>query len=436
MRRNMISVDAETIASQMRSNGCVSVSTMIPPKDFQEENMSTETVATPSDFGMKLQQAIDDKEKETGEKLILRSDPSVEMTSNEEENTEVVSEVSNKPFKSLDPSVRYRRLDSYAFKKRSTRNLNIANRSLDIFLNAYYNRRHIDEEFVVFGVTDRNERPNVTKECVWDEGGFDGKLGHALIVTDEKGFPVIPNFVYHNSTIYNSRHALVPVTVGNFIIFGGKDVEAQRSIVAVYRVIDIDTNTPNVPKFKVHLVAYMTEGVWQKFEEEDTIWSEDSDAIVAIIERLNEENAKRACYIRRYRERRLDVNDMNDILSDNEFMSTCQEVSSVEEAYQHAAAALTGHFDQLDKSVYPGMYVAVTMDENEVVKIYFIGCLYNVIEHTSKGNRLFINSVTLSDNGSFSYPDRYLENVMSVEDIKKNLKTSSSVVTFFRRISE
>ena len=429
-------MDNEQLVMQMNSNGRTSKSNILPPEDFQEETMTT-NVANPSELGMKLQEAFNEKEKETGEKIILREDNNM---------LENATFANSSKFVTIDPDARpARRLDSYAFNDR--RNKEINNRSLYIFLQNFYRNRDVAENFVIYGNIDKSEKNRGVKECIWDEGGAPLPVkGSALIVTNGKGFPVIPNFVYRNSNIYNNRHALVPVKVGYYILLAGHnkliDRPNDKSVIGIYHVDSIDTSNPNTPKYNCTLVGCVANGEWvAEAAKEDGFWTIDHPAVKAIQARIYEEQANTACYIKRYRERRLNIEDFNDLITDQEFLSNHQSFENIYEAYAKADEILKEKFKEDSKEAFPSMYVVASKNFDEEGKVssimvYIIGTMYNFTENTTKNGHLFIYDVKLQSGDVFSYPDARDENVMDYDKVLESFNETNEVVTFFRRIAE
>ena len=239
---------------------------------------------------------------------------------------------------------------------------------------------------------------------------------------------------------------MVPVKVGYYILLAGHnkliDRPNDKSVIGIYHVDSIDTSNPNTPKYNCTLVGCVANGEWvAEAAKEDGFWSIDHPAIKAIQARIYEEQANTACYIKRYRERRLNIEDFNDLITDQEFLSNHQSFENIYEAYAKADEILKEKFKEDSKEAFPSMYVVASKNFDEEGKVssimvYIIGTMYNFTENTTKNGHLFIYDVKLQSGDVFSYPDARDENVMDYDKVLESFNETNEVVTFFRRIAE
>lgn len=284
---------------------------------------------------------------------------------------------------------------------------------------------------------------------LWEEGGATANEARAILATNPDGSKPIPFFVFTRQSMVNSKHALVPITIGSYIVIGGR--KNDESIILVYRVDSIlePTGSFTNHRYDSQLVAYHAfnkassdAGAFACFAEEGTDehnqWVFDHPALKAMRERLQTIHASVPAYVSDYREHRFDSVDFNDCLTDNEFISKGIMEKTLEDAYAHAGDIL-GELTAagVKKEEHPHLVVSLSYNPDmDAIAVFCMAKIYNMNNKSSRGQRLYYSRTILTPGSSFYYPDKTANNAVSFDRIKEILtKAGGAMATSFRRMT-
>ena len=320
----------------------------------------------------------------------------------------------------------------------------VFSRTLLSLLNAYFNgsigkdgevHHYVDEELKFFGVYNRKKEP-----CVWEEGGADDNKGSVLLITDPEGNPLTPSFSLTNTNVVNGKHALVPVWAGCYMVMGGQ--RKGNEILTVYKISSVENSTDahlSSPSFTLDLICYSNGGEFTS-NVESTFWTVETPAWKAAMKRMYEKNACVPAYVNDYKELILDVatlNDLNDALSEQNFVNTIEVLPDLKTAYTVVGEQLGKQMLELDKYECAQLIV-YPVYQQETVDVWIIGLIYNRETHSSVGRRIAYKKVVIREDDScqFYYPDRTEKESVPFDTLAKALKRNNgSIINAFRRLT-
>lgn len=320
----------------------------------------------------------------------------------------------------------------------------VFSRTLLSLLNTYFNGSigkdgeahcYVDEELKFFGVYNRKK-----ESCVWEEGGADDTKGSVLLVTDPEGNPLTPSFSLTNTNVVNGKHALVPVWTGCYMLMGGQ--RKGQEILTVYKITSvensIDAHLSN-PSFTLDLICYSNGGEFTS-NVESTFWNVEASAWKAAMKRMYEKHAFVPVYVNDYKEFILDVatlNDLNDALSEPNFVNTIEVLPDLKTAYKVVGEQLGKEMLELDKYECAQLIV-YPVYQQESVDVWILGLIYNRDTHSSAGRRIAYKRVVLHEDDAcqFYYPDRTEKESVPFDTLAKALKRNNgSIINAFRRLT-
>ena len=79
------------------------------------------------------------------------------------------------------------------------------------------------------------EETRTGRPCVWEEGGGRTRSGHAVLVTDSKGEPLKPLYVQGKGIRVCSKHALMPLIEGGYVI--AVEYKGPQGLLEVYQAV-------------------------------------------------------------------------------------------------------------------------------------------------------------------------------------------------------
>ena len=79
------------------------------------------------------------------------------------------------------------------------------------------------------------EETRTGRPCVWEEGGGRTRSGHAVLVTDSKGEPLKPLYVQGKGIRVCSKHALMPLVEGGYVI--AVEYKGPQGLLEVYQAV-------------------------------------------------------------------------------------------------------------------------------------------------------------------------------------------------------
>ena len=320
----------------------------------------------------------------------------------------------------------------------------VFSRTLLSLLNAYFNgsigkdgevHHYVDEELKFFGVYNRKKEP-----CVWEEGGADDNKGSVLLITDPEGNPLTPSFSLTNTNVVNGKHALVPVWAGCYMVMGGQ--RKGDEILTVYKISSVENSTDahlSSPSFTLDLICYSNGGEFTS-NVESTFWTVETPAWKAAMKRMYEKHAFVPAYVNDYKEFILDVatlNDLNDALSEQNFVNTIEVLPDLKTAYTVVGEQLGKQMLELDKYECAQLIV-YPVYQQETVDVWIIGLIYNRETHSSVGRRIAYKKVVIREDDScqFYYPDRTEKESVPFDTLAKALKRNNgSIINAFRRLT-
>ena len=320
----------------------------------------------------------------------------------------------------------------------------VFSRTLLSLLNAYFNgsigkegevHHYVDEELKFFGVYNRTKEP-----CVWEEGGADDNKGSVLLITDPEGNPLTPSFSLTNTNVVNGKHALVPVWAGCYMVMGGQ--RKGQEILTVYKITSVESSIDahlSSPSFTLDLICYSNGGEFTS-NVESTFWTVETPAWKAAMKRMYEKNAFVPAYVNDYKEFILDVatlNDLNDALSEQNFVNTIEVLPDLKTAYTVVGEQLGKQMLELDKYECAQLIV-YPVYQQETVDVWIIGLIYNRETHSSVGRRIAYKKVVIREDDScqFYYPDRTEKESVPFDTLAKALKRNNgSIINAFRRLT-
>ena len=284
---------------------------------------------------------------------------------------------------------------------------------------------------------------------LWEEGGATANEARAILVTNPDGSKPIPFFVFTRQTVVNSKHALVPVKIGSYIVIGGR--KGGECIILVYRVDGVIEPSGEFAnhRYDSQLIAYHAynsnsadPGVFVCFSEDDSqerqIWVESQPALEAMRKRLQTIHASVPAYVADYHEHRFDSTDFNDCITDSEFVGRAVIEKSLEDAYQHAGDILGELIaDGIKEGEFPHLVVSLSYNpEMDAIAVFCMAKVYVVNNKSSRGKRLYYSRTILPTGSSFYYPDKTIDNAVPFDRIKEILtKAGGAMATSFRRMT-
>ena len=320
----------------------------------------------------------------------------------------------------------------------------VFSRTLLSLLNTYFNgsigkdgeaHYYVDEELKFFGVYNRKK-----ESCVWEEGGADDTKGSVLLVTDPEGNPLTPSFSLTNTNVVNGKHALVPVWSGCYMLMGGQ--RKGQEILTVYKITSVESSIDahlSSPSFTLDLICYSNGGEFTS-NVESTFWSVEAPAWKAAMKRMYEKHAFVPAYVNDYKEFILDVatlNDLNDALSEPNFVNTIEVLPDLKTAYKVVGEQLGKEMLELDKYECAQLIV-YPVYQQESVDVWILGLIYNRDTHSSVGRRIAYKRVVLHEDDvcQFYYPDRTEKESVPFDTLAKALKRNNgSIINAFRRLT-
>ena len=320
----------------------------------------------------------------------------------------------------------------------------VFSRTLLSLLNTYFNGSigkdgevhcYVDEELKFFGVYNRKK-----ESCVWEEGGADDTKGSVLLVTDPEGNPLTPSFSLTNTNVVNGKHALVPVWPGCYMLMGGQ--RKSEEILTVYKISSVENSIDahlSSPSFTLDLICYSNGGEFTS-NVESTFWNMEAPAWKAAMKRMYEKRAFVPAYVNDYKEFILDVatlNDLNDALSEPNFVNTIEVLPDLKTAYKVVGEQLGKEMLELDKYECAQLIV-YPVYQQESVDVWILGLIYNRDTHSSAGRRIAYKRVVLHEDDpcQFYYPDRTEKESVPFDTLAKALKRNNgSIINAFRRLT-
>ena len=320
----------------------------------------------------------------------------------------------------------------------------VFSRTLLSLLNTYFNgsigkdgeaHYYVDEELKFFGVYNRKK-----ESCAWEEGGADDTKGSVLLVTDPEGNPLTPSFSLTNTNVVNGKHALVPVWPGCYMLMGGQ--RKGQEILTVYKITSVESSIDahlSSPSFTLDLICYSNGGEFTS-NVESTFWNVEAPAWKAAMKRMYEKHAFVPAYVNDYKEFILDVatlNDLNDALSEPNFVNTIEVLPDLKTAYKVVGEQLGKEMLELDKYECAQLIV-YPVYQQESVDVWILGLIYNRDTRSSAGRRIAYKRVVLHEDDvcQFYYPDRTEKESVPFDTLAKALKRNNgSIINAFRRLT-
>lgn len=313
-----------------------------------------------------------------------------------------------------------------------------ANRTLYKFLKDFNKTGEIDGELLIAGHNLRVEK----NMGLWEEGGSAGHEGFVILATDKDGRRIQPLIVHNNTSKINGKHALLPMAKGNFIIMGGWNHKIE--ILAIYQVDEMkyvpDPKHPKeeFPRFDSTLVACLSDAKFTVYEQDRCIFNIDSPVIDAALERMHDEEAKTAAYVRDYKYIACNYSDVRECTKDEAFVATMAHCPTLDEAYEEVSTILAKQMEKgYVKDVYPEMIVVQAYNPTaKRIGIYVMGMNYDAAKKTSAGARLIYRYAILAPGDTFYYPDKDPDQSITYEVLLEHLRRNNgSIATAFRRMT-
>ena len=130
----------------------------------------------------------------------------------------------------------------------------------------------------------RIERTKKGYPAYWESGGSYSKTGEAIVIANKDGQPKKAIYVRRRGQLALCRHALIPIEVGDYIIYANhhrKDFE-----ISVYRITEILKEEASIEK-----IAEFSNGEW------DNLPQFLEDAVEAVMEKATCYHCREPHYI-------------------------------------------------------------------------------------------------------------------------------------------
>lgn len=85
------------------------------------------------------------------------------------------------------------------------------------------------------------ERTKNGYPALWESGGGSTNTGEATIITNKDGQPKKAIYVRSRGQLANGRHALIPISVGDYII--SADHHRKDFKIEIYKILDFEEET-------------------------------------------------------------------------------------------------------------------------------------------------------------------------------------------------
>lgn len=131
--------------------------------------------------------------------------------------------------------------------------------------------------------------------CMWEEGGFDGEKGSAVIICDLYGRYKKPLFTKKNSPL--KEHALIPVRVKDIIITANIEKDSKTVNFVMYGIKSINEETSELETVELNKTE---KGDWVK-----PLFEKYNYAVKAAKNKVTKLNCDRAFYIKREERREM-----------------------------------------------------------------------------------------------------------------------------------
>lgn len=282
---------------------------------------------------------------------------------------------------------------------------------------------------------------------IWEEGGAYNNKGNVLMVTDAYGNPKEAISAYHDSDVYNGKHAFIPISMYDHVVLGVAD--GDKKIIGVYHVSQISPITKDGGTITCNKVVTLTPlddennkiRLAQNLTEYETKWmgkKEDEDihpvlnkVLTVADEALHTTELTHPIYIKDYSHYHLNSDDYWNVLQDADYISklvTYPDMATTYAALDEAFAKLFSEVDTSGKDsvVITTLNLIKTKSGKEVLVAFISGLLYsrqtNSSAEANGGGRFFYGRVILNPETKFYYPDTSPEKSVSYETILDLIK--------------
>lgn len=317
----------------------------------------------------------------------------------------------------------------------------IQQESLRSFCNETLLKGDIPEQIVLqCGIIRKNY-----KLGIWEEGGSVNNRGSVLLVTDQYGKPKEAVTAYNNPTVFNGKHAFIPLNMYDHVILGVSDINTK--FIGIYHVSQV----VNITKEGGSMVCDRVATIKTRDDEYDDIslassltdyeqeWlcakgdgTDDADIVLDNVlniasNTLYDTQVCHPLYIKDYyTEFRLNDKDYWNVLQDTEYLSKLVQYPDVESAYAALDEMFAELFDTTDLSgkaplVIITLNLTKSANGTERLIVYISGIVYDKAILSSAGSRIYYGAIVLKPECKFYYPDTP-EVLLSRESIISNIK--------------
>lgn len=317
----------------------------------------------------------------------------------------------------------------------------IQQESLRSFCNETLLKGDIPEQIVLqCGIIRKNY-----KLGIWEEGGSVNNRGSVLLVTDQYGKPKEAVTAYNNPTVFNGKHAFIPLNMYDHVILGVSDINTK--FIGIYHVSQV----VNITKEGGSMVCDRVATIKTRDDEYDDIslassltdyeqeWlcakgdgTDDADIVLDNVlniasNTLYDAQVCHPLYIKDYyTEFRLNDKDYWNVLQDTEYLSKLVQYPDVESAYAALDEMFAELFDTTDLSgkaplVIITLNLTKSANGTERLIVYISGIVYDKAILSSAGSRIYYGAIVLKPECKFYYPDTP-EVLLSRESIISNIK--------------
>ena len=278
------------------------------------------------------------------------------------------------------------------------------------------------------------------ESAIWDEGGYN----NLVTALSPKGEPLTPEICLNTVDFVNGRHALLPVDVGSFLIFGQGFYTPQNEKYIVFWVYQI-TNIRSASPWEYTCNLYV------KFSNEkyplqdkflasvtrtDEVYKRIKNTICSLYTKMFKYTVTPNC-CSDYQSYILDYNDWRDWCADKELLATTfMEAKNITQAYAQvdkifAKAMLCNNKHQVAQLLL-ALYKAPDQD---VLMVYIFASIYDKRKKTTKGNRLGYTYFPLKTGDLFYYPNKNKFSPVAVTDLMKLCEKGDNTLFQYKRVT-